>query len=48
MTFVFLFQKNSTGQGVFDKVTQHLDLIETDYFGLTYRDKTNKKVSLWY
>lgn len=36
--------KNSTGQVVFDKVTQHLDLIETDWFGLTYRDgKTGKK-----
>ncbi|XP_053395099.1 band 4.1-like protein 1 isoform X9 [Mercenaria mercenaria] len=35
--------KNSTGQLVFDKVTKHLDVIETDYFGLTFRDKTGKK-----
>ncbi|XP_060604244.1 band 4.1-like protein 3 [Ruditapes philippinarum] len=35
--------KNSLGQLVFDKVTKHLDVIETDYFGLTYRDKSGKK-----
>lgn len=29
---------------MFDKVTKHLDVIETDYFGLTFRDKTGKKV----
>ncbi|KAL4235974.1 hypothetical protein ACF0H5_004362 [Mactra antiquata] len=35
--------KNSDGQVVFEKVTKHLDVIETDYFGLTYRDKSGKK-----
>ena len=44
--FICLFQKNATGQVIFDKVVQHLDLIETDYFGLTFRDKSGKKVSI--
>ncbi|XP_052774501.1 trichohyalin-like isoform X3 [Mya arenaria] len=35
--------KNSEGQQVFDMVAKHLDVIETDYFGLTFRDKTGKK-----
>ena len=42
--YVLYFQKSSEGQLVFDKVTKHLDVIETDYFGLTFRDKSGKKV----
>jgi len=41
---MYFFQKNSEGQQVFDLVCKHLDIIETDYFGLTFRDKTQKKV----
>jgi len=30
--------KNDVGRALFDKVCQHLDLIEKDYFGFTYQD----------
>jgi len=29
---------------LFDKVCEHLNLLEKDYFGLTYRDTENQKV----
>ncbi|XP_052274241.1 protein 4.1-like isoform X5 [Dreissena polymorpha] len=35
--------KNADGQALFDKVCKELDIIETDYFGLTYREKNSKK-----
>lgn len=31
---------------LFDKVCEHLNLLEKDYFGLTYRDAENQKVSV--
>uniref|UniRef100_A0A8C3TIC9 Erythrocyte membrane protein band 4.1 like 3 n=1 Tax=Chelydra serpentina TaxID=8475 RepID=A0A8C3TIC9_CHESE len=31
------------GQILFDKVCEHLNLLEKDYFGLTYRDMENQK-----
>uniref|UniRef100_A0A2K6TA86 Erythrocyte membrane protein band 4.1 like 3 n=1 Tax=Saimiri boliviensis boliviensis TaxID=39432 RepID=A0A2K6TA86_SAIBB len=31
------------GQVLFDKVCEHLNLLEKDYFGLTYRDAENQK-----
>ncbi|XP_045157971.2 band 4.1-like protein 3 isoform X2 [Mercenaria mercenaria] len=34
--------KNSNGHLVFDEVTKYINLIETDYFGLTFRDETNR------
>lgn len=39
-------QKRSRGQVLFDKVCEHLNLLEKDYFGLTYRDTENQKVTL--
>lgn len=30
---------------LFDKVCEHLNLLEKDYFGLTYRDAESQKVS---
>ncbi|EPY79351.1 hypothetical protein CB1_000932007 [Camelus ferus] len=36
-------QKRSRGQVLFDKVCEHLNLLEKDYFGLTYRDAENQK-----
>lgn len=30
---------------LFDKVCEHLNLLEKDYFGLTYRDTENQKVN---
>lgn len=38
-------QKRSRGQVLFDKVCEHLNLLEKDYFGLTYRDTENQKVT---
>uniref|UniRef100_A0A8C3TE04 Erythrocyte membrane protein band 4.1 like 3 n=1 Tax=Chelydra serpentina TaxID=8475 RepID=A0A8C3TE04_CHESE len=35
--------KRSRGQILFDKVCEHLNLLEKDYFGLTYRDMENQK-----
>lgn len=45
--FVFCYfpQKRSRGQVLFDKVCEHLNLLEKDYFGLTYRDTENQKVN---
>ncbi|XP_072524746.1 band 4.1-like protein 3b isoform X10 [Salminus brasiliensis] len=36
-------QKKVKGQVLFDKVCDHLNLLEKDYFGLTYRDAENQK-----
>uniref|UniRef100_A0AAY4BHN6 FERM domain-containing protein n=1 Tax=Denticeps clupeoides TaxID=299321 RepID=A0AAY4BHN6_9TELE len=36
-------EKRSKGQVLFDKVCDHLNLLEKDYFGLTYRDVENQK-----
>ena len=33
------FQKNALGKELLEKVCQHLDLIEKDYFGLQYVDE---------
>ncbi|TSP09125.1 Band 4.1-like protein 3 [Bagarius yarrelli] len=35
--------KKSKGQVLFDKVCDHLNLMEKDYFGLTYRDAEHQK-----
>lgn len=31
---------------LFDKVCDHLNLLEKDYFGITYRDVENQKVNI--
>ncbi|XP_040289704.1 band 4.1-like protein 3 isoform X16 [Bufo bufo] len=36
-------EKRSRGQVLFDKVCEHLNLLEKDYFGLVYRDLENQK-----
>lgn len=35
---------------LFDKVCEHLNLLEKDYFGITYRDVENQKVkiNIWF
>ncbi|KAF6302853.1 erythrocyte membrane protein band 4.1 like 3 [Rhinolophus ferrumequinum] len=38
-------EKRSRGQVLFDKVCEHLNLLEKDYFGLTYRDAETQKDS---
>ncbi|XP_063779589.1 band 4.1-like protein 3 isoform X2 [Pseudophryne corroboree] len=36
-------EKRSRGHVLFDKVCEHLNLLEKDYFGLVYRDSENQK-----
>ncbi|XP_064412188.1 band 4.1-like protein 2 isoform X9 [Latimeria chalumnae] len=36
-------EKRAKGQVLFDKVTEQLNLLERDYFGLTYRDNNDQK-----
>ncbi|XP_052404103.1 band 4.1-like protein 3b isoform X2 [Carassius gibelio] len=36
-------EKRAKGQVLFDKVCDHLNLLEKDYFGITYRDDENQK-----
>lgn len=42
--FVLPSQKRVKGQFLFDKVCDHLNLLEKDYFGITYRDVEKQKV----
>uniref|UniRef100_UPI00358FA527 protein 4.1-like isoform X2 n=1 Tax=Myxine glutinosa TaxID=7769 RepID=UPI00358FA527 len=42
-TFDSITEKNARGQEVFDLVCEHLNLLEKDYFGLTYRDSSDQK-----
>lgn len=37
-------QKRAKGQYLFFKVCEHLNLLEKDYFGLTYKDNHDEKV----
>lgn len=39
-------QKRARGQYLFFKVCEHLNLMEKDYFGLTYRDSHDQKVCI--
>ncbi|TMS10299.1 hypothetical protein E3U43_002958 [Larimichthys crocea] len=36
-------EKRAKGQVLFDKVCEHLNLLEKDYFGITHRDVENQK-----
>ena len=43
---VILFpQKRVKGQVLFDKVCEHLNLLEKDYFGLVFQENPEQKVS---
>lgn len=39
------WQKHARGQVLFDLVCEHLNLLEKDYFGLTFCDSDSQKVS---
>lgn len=39
-----LLQKHGRGQVLFDLVCEHLNLLEKDYFGLTFCDADSQKV----
>ncbi|XP_041659604.1 band 4.1-like protein 3b [Cheilinus undulatus] len=41
--FTLSVEKRAKGQVLFDKVCEHLNLLEKDYFGITYRDVENQK-----
>ncbi|GAA6236058.1 band 4.1-like protein 3 isoform X5 [Lates japonicus] len=41
--FTLNVEKRAKGQMLFDKVCEHLNLLEKDYFGITYRDVENQK-----
>lgn len=43
----FLPQKHGRGQVLFDLVCEHLNLLEKDYFGLTFCDADSQKVPSW-
>lgn len=42
------FQKKAKGQELFDQIMYHLDLIESDYFGLRFMDSAQVAVSIWF
>lgn len=47
LIFATLFvsmQKHGRGQVLFDLVCEHLNLLEKDYFGLTFCDSDSQKV----
>lgn len=39
-------QRKSKGQELLDKVCEHLNLLEKDYFGLTYEDRHDPHIWL--
>uniref|UniRef100_A0A668AIL7 Erythrocyte membrane protein band 4.1 like 3 n=1 Tax=Myripristis murdjan TaxID=586833 RepID=A0A668AIL7_9TELE len=41
--YTLTVEKRAKGQVLFDKVCDHLNLLEKDYFGITYRDIENQK-----
>ncbi|KAM3866263.1 band 4.1-like protein 3 [Diretmus argenteus] len=41
--YTLTVEKRAKGQVLFDKVCDHLNLLEKDYFGITYRDVENQK-----
>ena len=41
-----IFQKHAKGQDLFDQIVYHLDLVETDYFGLQFLDSAQVPVSI--
>ena len=42
----FIFQHKANGQALFDEVCRHLNLLESDYFGLEFIDVYGNKVWL--
>ncbi|XP_046702455.1 band 4.1-like protein 3a isoform X3 [Silurus meridionalis] len=41
--YTCVVEKRDKGQVIFDKVCEHLNLLEKDYFGITFRDAENQK-----
>lgn len=40
------FQRRTKGIDLLEKVCDHINLVERDYFGLTYRDHEDVRVSV--
>lgn len=45
VTVSLCLQKHSKGQTLMDMVCEHLNLLEKDYFGLSFADTESQKVS---
>ena len=45
--FLFFFQKSSTGSILLNKVCEKLNLLEKEYFSLSFRELNDVKVSYW-
>lgn len=43
--FLCVPQSKSKGQDLFDQIMYHIDLVETDYFGLQFMDTEQVSVS---
>ena len=43
---IFISQKETIGQWLFDRVAEKLNLLEKDYFGLRYVDTEKQRVSI--
>lgn len=50
LLYVFMYpialQKHAKGQDLFDQIVYHLDLVETDYFGLQFLDSAQVAVCI--
>jgi erythrocyte membrane protein band 4.1 len=46
VAFCTCLQRKSKGQDLLDKVCEHLNLLEKDYFGLTYEDRHDPHIWL--
>lgn len=44
-TLLVVLQSKSRGQDLFDQIMYHIDLVETDYFGLQFMDTEQVSVS---
>ncbi len=43
---LYILQRKAKGQDLLDKVCEHVDLLERDYFGLNYIDRAGYTVWL--
>lgn len=46
MVYFLHFQRRGKGGELFDKICESLNIMEKDYFGITYRDAEDARVSL--
>ena len=46
VVYLVCLQKSSKGEDVLNKVCDYLNLLEKDYFGLSFRDRDDSRVRL--